>query len=152
MGGKVFSKGDNALHTPPMSPSVYNHVKAKCTTALQKLGFFSRVVTPIEAPEKASFGDVDILACLEGTRLPPTAQLDASKWNEIEKALGASRSIPHGTVSPDKRIVIDDKSFAIPWPAGLDPAGDSKAASSPRYIQVDVRLCDTHQELEWRVL
>lgn len=152
MGGNVFSPGGpDDLRTPRMSPSVYNHVKAKCITAVKDCGF-SLVVTPIEAPEKDSYGDVDILACLAGTNLPPTAHLNASKWNEIEKALGAIRSSPQARVSPDKQIVIDSKSFAIPWPTGLGPAGDSKEASGPAFIQIDVRLCDTYQELEWRVL
>lgn len=152
MGGNVFSPGGpDDLRTPRMRPSVYYNVKAKCHAALKNCGF-SQVVTPIEAPEKESFGDVDILACLEGTELPSTAQLDASKWDEIEKALGAIRSSPQCRVSPDKKIIVDSKSFAIPWPAGLSPAGDPKAAPGPAYIQIDVRLCDTRQDLEWRVL
>lgn len=171
MGGNVFASGPEALYTPRMGPSVYKHAKAQCTNALKNLGF-SHVVTPIEAPEKDNFGDVDILACLEGTIFPPSAQLDASTWDLIEKSMGAVRTYSEGRIGPDKRRIIDCKSLAIPWPAGLDSAEDeraaesgedvqdlgvekavgSEAASGPRYIQVDVRLCDTHQELEWRFL
>lgn len=174
MGGKVFSSGPDALHTPRMSLSVYNQVKAQCTKTLKDLGF-SLVATPIEAPEKDSFGDVDFLACLEGTNFPPSAQLDASTWVLIEKSLGAARSYSEGRIGPDKQRIIDSKNFAIPWPAGLGSAkgcgtaesrkdhhalarspigqkAEPKAESGPRFIQVDVRLCDTRQELEWRVL
>ncbi|KAL1868741.1 hypothetical protein Daus18300_005875 [Diaporthe australafricana] len=169
MGGNAFASGPEALYTPRMGPSVYNHVKAQCTNALKELGF-TRVVTPIEAPEKDNFGDVDILACLEGTTFPLSAQLDASAWDLIEKSMGAVRSYSEGRIGPDKRRIIDSKSLAIPWPAALDSAEDepaaesgedvqdlgvekavgSEAASGSQYIQVDVRLCDTHQELEWR--
>lgn len=152
MGGNVFSPpGPDALNTPRMSPSVYNHVKEQCTTALKKLGF-SRVVTPIEAPEKDSFGDVDILVCLEGSSFTSDAQLDTSKWDRIEKALKAERSASQSRIGPDKQRIIDSKSFAAPWPAGLGSPGKSQAASGPRFVQVDVRACDTLQELEWRVL
>lgn len=152
MGGNVFSPpGPDALNTPRMSPPVYNHVKEQCTSTLKKLGF-SRVVTPIEAPEKESFGDVDILMCLEGASFTPNAQLDASEWDRVEKALKAERSASQSRIGPDKQRIIDSKSFAVPWPAGLGSPGDSKAASGPRFVQVDVRACDTLQELEWRVL
>ncbi|KAI7787028.1 hypothetical protein LA080_001120 [Diaporthe eres] len=151
MGGNVFSPpGPDALNTPRMSPSVYNHVKDQCTSALKKLGF-SRVVTPIEAPEKDSFGDVDILVCLEGASFTSNVQLDASEWDRVEKALKAERSSSQSRIGPDKKRIIGSKSFAVPWPAGLGSPGDSKAASGPRFVQVDVRVCDTHQDLEWRV-
>ncbi|KAI3397478.1 hypothetical protein diail_10690 [Diaporthe ilicicola] len=172
MGGNVFASGPDALYTPRMDPSVYNHAKTQCTNALKDLGF-SRVVVPIEAPEKESFGDVDIIACLEGTSFPPSAQLDAAAWDLIENSLGAIRSHSEGRVGPEKQRIIDSKSIAIPWPAGLDQVEDDRAAvsgedvqdldvtaagqadgpeaaSKPRFIQVDVRLCDTQQELEWR--
>lgn len=152
MGGNAF-KGDDALDTPPMSPSVYSHVKTRCTSDLKKLGF-PRVETPIEAPEKQTFGDIDILVCLEGTRFPPTAKAGASTstWDEIEKALGAKSSMPQGRTGPDKQKIIDSKSVAIPWPAGSGSVLNPKAPPARRYIQVDVRLCDTIHELEWRVL
>lgn len=151
MGGKVFSTGADALSTPPMKQPVYTQVKNQCTTVLKNLGF-SRIETPIEAPEKNSFGDVDILASLEGTKFPHIDQFDKSKWDEIEKALKAKRSQPQLRVGPNKQLIIDSMSFAVPWPAGLGRAGDIKAAPGPHFVQVDIRLCETHQELNWRVL
>ncbi|KAJ0121743.1 hypothetical protein J7T55_008910 [Diaporthe amygdali] len=164
MGGKVFSSGPDPLDTPRMSQDVYKHVKNKCTNALKDLGF-SHVVSPVEAPEKKSFGDVDILACLEGTRFLSSAQLDNSTWAGIEMALDAKRSHSESRIGPAKQRIIDSKSFAVPWPAGFAlgedvqglnktpsaQAKDLKTASGRQFIQIDLRLCDTHQELEWRI-
>lgn len=158
MGGKAFSSGSPGkppLKTPRMSPAVYKHVKAQCISDLKKLGF-SRVATPIEAPEKDTFGDVDILVCLEETSFPPVPQFDVSTWDRVGKSLHSERSHYEARIGPDKQRIIDNMSFAIRWPAAFatSPAGqkkDPEADSGPWHIQVDVSLCDTRQELEWRL-
>jgi hypothetical protein len=155
MGGKVFSKGPNPLYTPRMSLATYKLAKANCTNNLTKLGF-SRIATPIEAPEKNTFGDVDILVCLEGTSFPPSARFDDAKWDQLEKTLRAVRSYSEARIGPDKQLIIDNKSLAIPWPenSATEPDRQRKelgVSSKPQYVQVDIRLCDTHQELNWRL-
>ncbi|POS78588.1 hypothetical protein DHEL01_v203026 [Diaporthe helianthi] len=158
MGGKVFSKGNDPLNTPRMDAAVYDFVKRQCHVALKELNF-SRVASPIETPEKKSHGDVDILVCLEGKLVPfppSCADFNAAHWAQVEKSLRAKRSVASYRICPKKQRIVDNMSFAVPWPPlfALDPGGLEKepgAKQTPRYVQVDVRLCDTHQEMEWRL-
>lgn len=158
MGGKVFSKGDDALNVPRMPPAVYDFVKRQCKHALKELKF-SRVASPIETPEKQSFGDVDILVCLEGKDVPfphKAAEFEDAHWDRVAKSLDAKRSEQFYTITPDKKHIVDSMSFAVHWPPlfASVPAGQKKepgAKPTPRFVQVDVRLCDTLSEMEWRL-
>lgn len=59
MGGLYFSNGVQSLHTPRMGKVVYYATKGRIIDALKK--HFLRVDCPLEAPEKSSFGDIDIV-------------------------------------------------------------------------------------------
>ncbi|ROV91799.1 hypothetical protein VSDG_06490 [Cytospora chrysosperma] len=178
MGGKAFASGRNPLYTPRMALAVYEHVKKQCTSALKTL--FPRAETPIEAPEKASFGDVDIFVSFEGSNLSRGTFTSPSAWTPIQTALQGVRSNYEARADSERKRVINAMSFAIPWPTDLS-AGERAAqmlveASLPaatvanrdslredgdvggagdgpkdRYIQVDVRVCDSDQELDWRL-
>lgn len=178
MGGKVFSAGHNPLYTPRMVPAVYEHVKKQCISALTPL--FSRVESPVEAPEKASFGDIDILASLEGSNFPTRASTDPSVWTRVQEVLGGVRSHHEARTGADGNKIIDSKNFAIPWPTDLSAdecaaqilaEADQSAATvtseghvqgnearetgshpKARYIQVDVNLCGSNEEFDWRRL
>lgn len=175
MGGKAFSTGSDALYTPRMVPKVYDTTLASCFDALADL--FHVVKTPIEAPEKATFGDIDLLVSLEGSVFTSEDINDPQKaalWNAIERKLEAVQVFQEGKL-------FTSKSMAIPWPVGLskdvmadqlaaeDIAGHKaesgwgkannkavetihEAETKSRYIQVDIRLCSSGQDLEWRVL
>lgn len=175
MGGKAFSTGSDALYTPRMVPKVYEFTLANCFDALTDL--FHVVKTPIEAPEKATFGDIDLLVSLEGSLFTAEDTNDHQKaaiWNAIERKLEAIQVFEEGKL-------FNSKSMAIPWPIDLskDVMVDQLAAESiaghkaesgwgeannkavetiheaeteSRYIQVDIQLCSSDQELEWRVL
>ncbi|ROW16147.1 hypothetical protein VPNG_01803 [Cytospora leucostoma] len=178
MGGKVFSSGADPLYTPRMAPAVYEHVKKQCISALEPL--FPRVECPIEAPEKVSFGDIDILVSLEGSDFQNGAFAGSSVWTLIQEALGGVRSRYEGEVVTDRGRVVEAKNIAIPWPTdlstdecaaqslleadqaaadvasdshdrGAEKAGEIECGLKDRYIQVDVRLCDSNQEFEWRL-
>lgn len=179
MGGKVFSSGADPLYTPRMASAVYEHVKKQCISALRPL--FPRVESPIEGPEKVSFGDIDILASLEGSDFQNGAFAASSVWARVQEALGGVRSRYEGEVVTDRGRVVEAKNIAIPWPTdlstdecaaqalleadqaaayvvsdshvqGAEEAGRPECGPKDRYIQVDVRLCDSNQELDWRLL
>lgn len=175
MGGKAFSTGSRALYTPRMAPKVYEIVLADCLNALKPL--FPIFKAPIEAPEKITFGDIDILVCLEGSPFTPDNIKDPQNiaiWTAIEKALKAVQVFQDGKF-------ISSRSIAVPWPinlgedvmasqlavesmAGHEAESERGEASSKaveisheaepknRFIQVDIQLCSTNQELQWRVL
>lgn len=173
MGGKVFSSGLRALYTPRLTREVYQRAQQQCFAALRPL--FPLIQCPIEAPEKTTFGDIDVLACLEGSAFAADEISDPDKtavWAAVERALRAVRTYQ------ENRLV---KNFALPWPAvpaqamarqlavetaaggdkavgGSDEAvalggeAEKEAGQKPRYIQVDVQLYATKQELDWAYL
>ncbi|KAI1371657.1 hypothetical protein F4677DRAFT_287340 [Hypoxylon crocopeplum] len=147
MGGNAFSSGDSPLYTPRMTPAVYQHVLNFYHAQLQQL--FVAVATPIPGPAKKDHGDVDIFLAWERnaifpspmvtnlvTSLSPSSSdlLDAAK-----KLLNAERALraPHSTI------------LAIPWPEDLPEESPTDYQGTPRYIQVDLHLCDTLEHLQW---
>jgi hypothetical protein len=141
MGGSAFSSGPEPLNTPRMSPSVYNYMKTRCHVALRDL--FDHVASPIDGPAKQSFGDIDILVtgdkAKSGGKPNPKGSMAA-----IEKVLGA------------KRVILNKGNanghMAISWPADLvsDDEGETETnLGLDRLIQVDIRICDSHEQLQW---
>ena len=59
MGGKYFDKVAQPLVVPRMGPMVYSVTKNRIIDLLKK--HFLLVDCPLEAPEKQSFGDIDIV-------------------------------------------------------------------------------------------
>lgn len=119
-----------------MPPEVYFYVREQCHEILSK--FYTHICTPIEAPEKTSYGDIDILVC-GPLSSPPTPISD------ISIALGAkSAKIP----PPSTNLPAN---FAVPWPSTEDvpethnkkstQSTDSEVlggADHDRFIQVDL--------------
>src|SRR5687767_4993582 len=130
MGGSAFSVGPDPLDTPRMPPDVYEAVKAHCSAKLQEL--FICVASPIEGPGKTDYGDVDILLAW-----PKTPFADKSTaLDAVKSTLSARRAIMNlGETSAN---------FAIPW-----PSDNQDHTSQSKFIQVDVRICDTLQSLHW---
>ncbi|KAI4242921.1 MAG: hypothetical protein L6R40_003794 [Gallowayella cf. fulva] len=119
MGGKAFSHGPEPLLTPRMPPAVYLPLLERYRVDLAS--FFERVASPIEAPEKTSFGDIDFLVSQ-----PKTAPF------QIESVGGALNA---------KRILSFPPlySLAVPYP---DLEGS--------FVQLDVHVCK-HQHFDWEL-
>ncbi|PWI69534.1 hypothetical protein PCL_01181 [Purpureocillium lilacinum] len=132
MGGSAFNSGDRPLHTPRMPKSVYEDVKSRCMAILRQT--YICVASPIDGPGKTDFGDIDILlAWLKDGRANTREGL-----HDVGKALGASR------------IIVSDacaSNLALPWPESL--AGEPADGQPDRYIQVDVRICRSLEEMQW---
>ncbi|KAL2203739.1 hypothetical protein CC79DRAFT_1336389 [Sarocladium strictum] len=130
MGGSAFSIGPDPLETPRMPPEVYSAVKAECQAKLQEL--FICVASPIEGPGKTDHGDIDILVTW-----PKKPFEDKNKALEsVEKKLHAHRAI----------LTIGETAanYAIPWPTET-----RTPEVTNRFIQVDVRICDNLETLQW---
>ncbi|KAL7783685.1 hypothetical protein V8C43DRAFT_172051 [Trichoderma afarasin] len=133
MGGSAFSSVVNPLLTPRMPKEVYEAIKSQCEGILRTL--YSCVESPLEGPGKTDFGDIDFLLASP----KPEASRGAYAIQTISKALGAERSITAGGNEPAG-------SLAIPWPADKE---DVNKESERKYIQIDVRVCDTEHRLRW---
>ncbi|KAG5930961.1 hypothetical protein E4U53_002033 [Claviceps sorghi] len=143
MGGSAFASSGKPqpLFTPRMPKAVYEHVKTKCHSILRE--HYICVASPIDGPAKADFGDVDILVAwpkVDSSHIHGQNQIQA-----IAKLLGAVDVIAKG---PDCA-----SNLAIPWPEELDAGGNDDAQPpQTKHIQVDVRVCQTLQILEWTLL
>ncbi|KAH6636752.1 hypothetical protein F5144DRAFT_509372 [Chaetomium tenue] len=158
MGGSAFSAVPDPPYTPRMPPVVYQRVVSECNAALRKL--FICVATPIEGPEKKDHGDVDILVALDRRVVFPQTPGDSiprelkDLMEDVKHDLCAQYAIIHppGTSAH----------LAIPWPSDMNEhaitpeetpnVGGTAGAvdeSKPKYIQVDIRICQGVDELYW---
>ena len=112
--------GEPPLNVPRMLPGFYELVKHMVQQKLEC--FYERTEIPKDAPQKSSFGDVDVI--VDGPLHDITPEV-------IAEALDAVRYVANG------RTV----SYAMKWP-DQDPDED------PKYIQVDVEEVDC-PDWEW---
>ncbi|KAL8711754.1 MAG: hypothetical protein Q9220_003925 [cf. Caloplaca sp. 1 TL-2023] len=119
MGGKAFTIGPDPLSTPRMTPELYHSLLDKYLHRLTS--FFERVGVPLEAPEKTSFGDLDILVSI-----PKDTSFHI---NQLATALNAKRTFASYPIY----------SFAVPSP---DLEGS--------FIQLDVHICKA-ESFEWEL-
>ncbi|KAL7792169.1 hypothetical protein V8C37DRAFT_380985 [Trichoderma ceciliae] len=133
MGGSAFSSGENPLSTPRMPKEVYEAAKSRCEDILRN--FYSCVDSPLEGPNKKDFGDIDFLVASP----KPEASSGSLAIHTISQALGAERTI----VTKGNESVGN---LAIPWPADEE---NDKGGPDKKYIQVDVRVCETEDKLRW---
>jgi hypothetical protein len=118
-----------------MPPAVYVQIRQQCQETLRQ--YFTYVATPIEAPGKKDFGDVDLLvAC-------PIAPCSGQNVIEtVGEVLGAVRRTSGGGTT----------SFALPWPDITDEAEpgtetDGKGA----FVQVDLHVSNGKQGWDWEL-
>ncbi|KAI9750826.1 MAG: hypothetical protein M4579_006288 [Chaenotheca gracillima] len=128
MGGQAFKQpgqnGEPGLYTPRMSPEAYYRLREKAIRILAD-GFYENVVAPIDAPEKETFGDIDLL--VQGPLTDFTA-------DDLAHALGAERHITQKN-SPLTSFAIWDGYVEIVSPIG-DVNRDA-GSSAPSQVQVD---------------
>ena len=122
MGGKAFRTGPTPLSTPRMPPDVYYRLRNHYLSLLSTL--YLQAETPIEAPSKTSYGDIDILVSQPRSPLTSTPEL-------LTQSLGSERFF-HNSGSPTT-------SFALPYP---DSPGD--------HVQLDVHVCPP-SAFRWQV-
>jgi len=92
MGGSAFHSllGEKAF--PRIPPGVYQALKARLYPIISTQ--YRRVATPIEAPEKVDYGDLDLLVT-EPLPDPTTrAEREAVPHDIIKSILGAKHAIP----------------------------------------------------------
>ena len=110
-----------------MSPEIYQIVLAQAIDALQP--YYARVETAIEAPEKADYGDVDILVCGAHEQHYNPAHND-DNLEQLSSILGA-KQYRHGVNSPSHF-------FAVPI---TDVEGD--------YATVEIQYVDSTERIDW---
>ncbi|KAI0140026.1 hypothetical protein F4776DRAFT_571705 [Hypoxylon sp. NC0597] len=154
MGGLAFSSGESPLYTPRMPPAVYEYVIKDCQAKLRDL--FVAIASPIQGPAKKDYGDVDVFVVWDKKSIFPSPLVDnlvsslaPSTHDPLEAAvhlLGAERY-----VKEQAHTIIS----AIPWPEDLPQGAENEEVKphqdtkTPRYIQVDLHLCESLERLQW---
>ena len=103
MGGRAFTSSSSAnspLLTPRMPPDIYFRLRDHYLQLLSSL--YTQIATPIEAPEKTSYGDIDILVS-QPKCIPTSASAE-----DLARVLGAERIF----VNSGSPLT----SFALPYP------------------------------------
>ncbi|KAM0818722.1 hypothetical protein AB5N19_04534 [Seiridium cardinale] len=137
MGGIAFSLRDaRCLHTPRMPPKVYRFTRDKCHSRLRQR--FLAVASPIEAPNKRDYGDVDVFVVWD------IAQTPVGNFEEIGELLGAPYARVEGLVNCDAQ-------FAVPWPEELDEPSYVPSDDRPRYCQIDLHICKNIEDFHWNL-
>lgn len=115
MGGRAFSGSTNSpLLTPRMPPDIYFRLRDHYLQLLSSL--YTQIATPIEAPEKTSYGDIDILVS-QPKSIPTSASAE-----DLATVLGAERTF----VNSGSPLT----SFAVPYPDLPN-----------NYVQLDLHIC-----------
>lgn len=112
MGGKVFSHLKPPLSTPRLPPALYLALRNKYLSHLST--FYTQVGTPLEAPDKPSYGDIDIVVATPILPFPHTP---------LSTSLAAHASLSHR--------LFPKISYAVPHPERADA-----------YVQLDMHVCE----------
>jgi len=115
-----------------MSPAIYNLVLADTLIGLRSL--FKHVQSPIEAPGKRDYGDVDVFVCEQLTTgtdycVSPAALMTA--LNGIAVVTSSAKNTLH---------------VAVEWPSDLTIEDSHQ---NPHFAQIDVTIFLDHDQFEW---
>lgn len=144
MGGQAFASGPEPLYTPRMPSAFYRHVRDHCHRVLRQI--FICVATPIEAPSKKDYGDIDIFLAWERSKTFPSNTTSESLQGLPKDPLEAAAHL----LDARKTLKGEPGSLmlAIPWPEELDSGEDGESAE-PRFIQVDLHYYKSLDTLQW---
>ncbi|KDQ09933.1 hypothetical protein BOTBODRAFT_36745 [Botryobasidium botryosum FD-172 SS1] len=137
MGGHAF-KSHAGITFPRMQPPTYLALKQHCVSRLRKL--YLHVVVPPEAPEKATYGDLDLIVAipLDG----PESGVNVR--DSVGAALGAELSFSENAHLGNFALALSTIAVdADSADSGDDGGhGDSFGLGEGVYAQVDVRQCE----------
>ncbi|MCJ1407488.1 hypothetical protein MMC19_001559 [Ptychographa xylographoides] len=111
MGGKAFSHPPYSLSTPRIPTALYTFLRDYYTSLIR--AYYAQVVCPIEAPDKASHGDIDVLVSSPYPQTTNSSLAIALRSSAVFKTSGSPST-----------------SFAVPYPDLPDV-----------YIQLDIHVC-----------
>ncbi|KHJ34675.1 hypothetical protein EV44_g6380 [Erysiphe necator] len=139
MGGTAFAQHQSPISTPRMPCEVYKSRLRETKALLSQ--FYDHVLSPIEAPGKDSYGDLDILLFK-----PKISSLDDAQRSrediaeQIKTILGAKAVI----VRKGDPVI----SFAVSSPDNKCSLEEKKAVDEI-YVQVDIQILSNYQDFRY---
>lgn len=142
MGGRAFATHNPPLPTPRMPVEIYTQVLNTTLAILRK--HYTYAGSPIEAPGKTSYGDVDFLVC---SPLSPSFDIFKTPRKEVAQTLSKIlNAIAFFCESGNPTI-----NLAVPWPAISSTEGMADGQSEERYVQIDVHACPSLTIYNWEL-
>ncbi|TQS39336.1 hypothetical protein Golomagni_00144 [Golovinomyces magnicellulatus] len=136
MGGTAFAQHNPPIPTPRLCRPLYEDV-------LNLLrNYYTHVASPIEAPGKETYGDLDILVCE-----PLEASLDESQKSREELALKLKDILDAKAYIVKKGDAIVN--FAIPLPHRPRMESKENKPEEEIFVQVDIQLCSACQDFNY---
>ncbi|TVY46575.1 hypothetical protein LOCC1_G004212 [Lachnellula occidentalis] len=146
MGGQAFASHASLLPTPRMLPAVYDSVLKETLHALR--GHYAQVESPIEAPGKTTFGDVDVLVT---GALEKDFDPEKRPWSEVADRLGEVM----GAVSSIKHNGKSEVNLAVPWPQNVLPSVEHSPEPAEleevKYVQIDIHHLHSSERFQWEL-
>lgn len=137
MGGRAFINHNPPLPTPRMPLEIYNEVLNSTLALLRE--HYTHAASPIPAPSKSDYGDVDFLVC---SPLSDICDLSTNATNTVAWNLSKLFSAVAFHVETGNPTV----NLAIPWPQSPnDPDTERK------FIQIDIHTCPTPTIFHWEL-
>ncbi|RMZ82815.1 hypothetical protein DV737_g1886, partial [Chaetothyriales sp. CBS 132003] len=153
MGGNAFAGDDPNLLFPRLSPRLYKQLKDEITTRLLKHFEYARV--PIEAPEKTSHGDIDVLVCnaVSADAYDP-ARLSLALCARLWKQIKGSDTVNLAFDWPEDGADFPYQSRPLGSPhasatRSTDMLGQGVLSTKRCLFQVDVHICASPKALDW---
>jgi hypothetical protein len=137
MGGRAFANHNPPLSTPRMPLEIYSQVLSRTLSILR--GHYTYADSPIEAPGKASYGDVD---CLVAEPANPSLDFSQTSRRAVAESLASILSAKSFIVEQGNPTI----NLAVAW-----PGSPSTASEANRYIQIDVHICPTATIFAWEL-
>ncbi|KAG4431466.1 hypothetical protein IFR05_013056 [Cadophora sp. M221] len=156
MGGSAFSD----LFTPRMPPHIYNLILSQTLVTIQN--HFTHVSSPIEAPGKADFGDIDILC--HGPLTPPynpsltpkakvtetiAKELGAKAWIVGKSMQGMNLAIPWPESHPEDSNSNESENHETPGEG--EGGGGREEGCKERFIQLDIHILSSLKQYNWEL-
>ncbi|PVH78704.1 hypothetical protein DL98DRAFT_516524 [Cadophora sp. DSE1049] len=158
MGGSAFTN----LHTPRMPPQIYNLILTQTLLKVQK--HFTHVSSPISAPGKLDYGDIDILCFGPLTpaynpSVTPKAkvtetfarELGAKDWIVGKSGQGMNLAIPWLEDIDAHDSLSNACHYEVEEVIEKDMKGQDENAVGDRFIQLDIHILPTLRSYSWEL-
>ncbi|RKF53895.1 hypothetical protein GcM3_214008 [Golovinomyces cichoracearum] len=140
MGGTAFAQHKPPIPTPRLCRPLYKDILSKTVDLLHN--HYTHVASPIEAPGKETYGDLDIIVCK-----PLEASLDESQNSREELALKLKGILNAKAYIVNKGDAIVN--FAIPLSHRPRTESKKNKPEEEIFVQVDIKLCLTCQDFDY---
>ncbi|QDS69409.1 hypothetical protein FKW77_004945 [Venturia effusa] len=156
MGGHAFCKPvvdkngriQPALYTPRLPPRVYEAMKDFVKGKLEVL--FNHVVIPIEHPEKADHGDVDVLVCGFKDGLCSERKIfDLRAAIALQLGADEPRSWCDGNQTGFFAVSVPPSIRRLASVSEPDSEESMLGSSSQYWVQIDVQIVRAEAQLGW---